>query len=87
MTRYKSMLVILVSVVVVGLSLTTLSGLEMDTTLILATALGSGVIGGAIGKAMLRAHLRTELHQLRRDVAIAREEDKQSAKHPGIDGA
>lgn len=87
MTRYKSMLVILVSVVVAGLSLAMLSGLEMDTTLILATALGSGVIGGAIGKAMLRAHLRTELHQLRRDVAIAREEDKPPGRRPGIDGA
>ncbi len=87
MTRYKNVLVILVSVAVVGFSLTMLSGLEMDTTLILATALGSGVIGGAIGKAMLRAHLRTELHQLRRDVAIARDEDKQPGGRTGIDSA
>lgn len=83
MTRYKSMLVILVSVVAAGFALTSLSGLHKDVALVLATALGSGVIGGAIGKAMLRAHLRTELHRLRRDVAFA----KDNGKHPGIDGA
>ncbi len=83
MTRYKSVLAILVSVVVVVFALTTLSGLHRDAALMLATALGSGVIGGAIGKAILRAHLRTELHRLRRDVALARD----NGKHRGIDGA
>lgn len=83
MTRYKSALAIFVSVLVVGFALTSLSGLHRDVALMLATALGSGVIGGAIGKAILRAHLKTELHRLRRDVALA----KDNGRHPGIDDA
>lgn len=72
MTRYKTVFVILLSIAVLTLAFTTLSGFLRDVVLVVATAVGAGMIGGTIGRALLRAHLRAELHRLRQDVALAK---------------
>lgn len=72
MTRYRTLIAILLGLAIVTIALGSLAGVARDLALIAGTALGAGMVGASIGRALLRAHLRTELRKLREEVALIR---------------
>jgi len=74
MTRYRTLIAILLGLAIMAIAVVSLDGVGRDLALIVGSALGAGMVGASIGRALLRAHLRTELRKLRAEVASVRAE-------------
>lgn len=72
MTRYRTLIAILLGLAINTIALASLTGAARDLALIVGTALGASMVGASIGRALLRAHVRAELRRLREEVASVR---------------